>query len=81
MSIPKSRFSHAMKTDKASVHVDSTGRKMVRLTSTILAYKTRPLSVPVATVNLQTRSNNTSATPITAKGISKARWLLVHFLH
>ena len=38
-----------MKTEKASV--DSTGRKMVRLTSTMLAYNTRPLSVPVATLS------------------------------
>ena len=71
MSIPKSRFNHAMNTDKAPV--DFTGRKMVRLTPTILAYNARPLSVPVATVNLQTRSKKTSATPNTAKGIINKR--------
>ena len=60
-----------MKNVKASV--DSTGRKTVRLTPIMLAYNTKPLSVPVATVNLHKKRKKTSATPITAKGMSKAR--------
>ena len=46
-----------------------------------ISKNTSPLSVPVATVSLQTRSKKTSATPITAKGMSKKKWLLVHFSH
>ena len=61
--------------------VDSTGRKMVWLTPTILAYNARPLSVPAATVNLQTRSKMTSATPKSVKGIINKRLMFVHFLH
>ena len=62
-------FSHAMKTDSIGL----TAKKLVRFTPTMLAYNIRPLSVPVTTVSLQTRSKRTSVIPITAKGMSKTR--------
>ena len=38
------------------------------------------MSVPVATVSLQTRSKKTSAIPITEKAVSKIRYIVVSAL-
>ena len=55
----KSRLDYAMKTD--NTFGLSNERKIARFAATMLAYSSRPLIVPTATVKLHTKRKMTSA--------------------
>jgi len=62
--MPKSRLSQAMNTVRMLVSLG--GKKIERLTATMLAEKIRPLMVPAATVNLKMSSRRTKTIPARA---------------